>query len=52
METQNILSLLDDSEESKFLTKKWDFIDTQTAKGKCNQNNSIKFETETIKSSL
>ena len=50
METQNIF--LDDSEESKFLTKKWDFIDTQTAKGKCNQNNSIKFETETIKSSL
>ena len=27
-------------------------IDSQTAKDKCNQNNSIKFKTESIKSSL
>ena len=27
-------------------------MDSQTAKGKYNQNNSIKFETESIKSSL
>ena len=32
--------------------KKWYFIDSQTAKGKYNQNNSIKFETKSIKSSL
>ena len=41
-----------DSEESKFATKKWYVIDTQTAKDKYNQNNSIKFETETIIKSL
>ena len=33
-------------------TKKSYVIDSQTAKDKCNQNNSIKFETESIKSSL
>ena len=44
--------MLDDSEQSKFATKEWYIIDSQNAKGKYNQNNSIKFETETIKSSL
>ena len=34
------------------LQKKWYVIDSQTTKGKYNQNNSIKFETESIKSSL
>ena len=54
METQKIINLLNDSsnEESKFATKKWYIIDSQTAKGKYNKNNSIKFERESIKSSL
>ena len=54
METQKVTNLLNDlrNEESKFATKKWYFIDSQTAKGKYNQNNSIKFETESIKLSL
>ena len=54
METQNITNLLNDSsnEESKFATKKLYVIDSQTAKDKYNQNNSIKFETESIKPSL
>ena len=54
METRKIINLLNDSsnEESKFVTKKWYVIDSQTVKGKCNQNSSIKFETECIKSSL
>ena len=52
METQKIINLLDCSEESKFATKKWYITDSQTAKDKYNQINSIKFETETIKSSL
>ena len=53
METQKIVNLLSDSinKESKFATKKWYVIDIQTAKDKYNPNNSIKFETETIKSS-
>ena len=34
------------------LQKKWYVIDSQTAKDKYNQKNSIKFETESIKSSL
>ena len=37
---------------SKFATKKWYVIDSQTAKGKYNQNNSIKFEAESIKPCL
>ena len=51
MKTQKIKYLLSDStnEESKFATKKWYVIDSQTAKDKYNPNNSIKFETETIK---
>ena len=54
METQKIINLLIDSrnEGSIFATKKWYVIDSQTAKGKYNQNNSINFETESIKSSL
>ena len=34
------------------LQQRWYKRDTQTAKGKYDQNNSIKFETESIKSSL
>ena len=54
METQKIINLLNDSsnEESKFVTKKWYVIDSQTIKGKYKQGNSIQFETEIIKSSL
>ena len=54
METQKIINLLNDSsnEESKFATKKWYVIDSQTTKGKYKQGDVIKFETETIKSSL
>ena len=54
METQKIINLLNDSsnEESKFATKKWYVIDSQTAKGKYKQGDTIKFKTETIKSSL
>ena len=51
METQEIINLLNDSsnEESKSATKKWHAIGSQTAKDKCNQNNSIKSETESFK---
>ena len=54
METKNIINLLNDSsnEESKFATKKWYVIDSQTKTGKYSQGNTIKFETKTIKSSL
>ena len=46
--------MLNDSsnEQSKLPTKKWYVIDSQTAKDKYNQNNSSKFETESIKSNL
>ena len=46
--------MLNDSsnEGSKFATKKWYVIDIQTTKGKYKQGDTIKFETETIKSSL
>ena len=46
--------MLNDSsnEEPKSATKKWYVIDSQTTKGKYKQGNTIKFETETIKSSL
>ena len=40
------------NEESRFAPTKWYVIDSQTAKDKYNQKNSIKFETEIIKSSL
>ena len=54
METQEIINLLNDSsiEESKFATKKWYVIDCETAKGKYKQGDTIKFQKETIKSSL
>ena len=54
MEAQKIINLLNDSsnEESKFATKNWYVIDSQTTKGKYKQGDTIKFETETIKSSL
>ena len=54
METKKIINLLSGSnnEESKFATQKWYITDNQTAKDKYNPNNSIKFETETTKSSL
>ena len=54
METQKIINLLNDSsnEESKFATKKWYVIDSQTTKGKYRQGNPIQIETETIKPSL
>ena len=46
--------MLNDSinEESKFATKKWYVIDSQTTKGKYKQGDTIKFETETINSNL
>ena len=49
METQKIINLLNDS---KFVTKNWYVIDSQITKGKYKQDDVIKFETETIKSSL
>ena len=54
METQKIIKLLNDlsNEESKFATKKWYIIDSQRAKGKYKPGDTIKFEAETIKSSL
>ena len=54
METQKIINLLNDSinKESKFATEKWYVIDIQTGIGKYNKNNSIKCETESIKSNL
>ena len=54
METQKIINLLNDSsnEESKFATKRWYVIESQTIKGNYKQLDTIKFETETIKSCL
>ena len=54
MEIQKIINFLNDSrnDESKFATKERNVIDSQTAKEKYNKNDSIKFETESIKSSL
>ena len=54
MERQKIINLLNGSsnEESKFATKTWYVIDTQRTKGKYKHGDTIKFETETIKSSL
>ena len=54
METQKIINLLNGSsnEESKFATKTWYVIDRQRTKGKYKHGDTIKFETETIKSSL
>ena len=52
MKRQKIINLFNDSssEESKFATKKWYVIDSLTTKGKYMQSNTIKFETEIIKS--
>ena len=54
IETKKIINLLNYStnEEFKFATKNDYVINSQTTKSKHNQNNSIKFETESIKSSL
>ena len=53
METQKIINLNGSSnEESKFATKMWYVIDSETTKGKYKQDVTIKFKTETIKSSL
>ena len=54
METQKIINLLNDSshEVSKFATKNWYVIDSQTTKGKYKQGVTVKFETKAIKSSL
>ena len=54
METQKIINQLNDcsNEESKFATKKWYVIVSQTAKDIYNQNSCIKFETESVKISL
>ena len=49
METKN---LLNDSTNEEFCYKKWYVLDSQTEKGKYDQNNSIKFEAESIKSSF
>ena len=52
MKRQKIINLFNDSsnEEPKFATKKWYVIDSLTTKGKYMQSNTIKFETEIIKS--
>ena len=49
-----MINLLNNSsnEESKLATKKWYVIDSQTTKDIYNQGDTIKFEIETIKSSL
>ena len=54
MKTQKIINLLKDSsnEHSKFAIKKWYVIDSQKTKGKYEEGDTIKFETEAIKSSL
>ena len=54
METQKIINLVNDlsNKESKFATKKCYIINSQTANDKCNQNNSIKFDIESIRPSL
>ena len=53
METQKIVNLLNDSnnENSKFATKKWYVIDSES-KGNYSHENPIKFLTKSIESSL
>ena len=53
METQKIINLLNDSinENSKYATKKWYIIDSET-KGNYLSNNEIKFLTSSLESSL
>ena len=50
METQKIINLLNDSsnEESKFSTRKWYVIDSQTIGDRYNKTDYIKLDTETI----
>ena len=50
METQKIINFLNDSsnEESKFARKEWYVMDSQTVKGKYDQNNSLKLEREVL----
>ena len=54
METEKIINLLNNSsnEKSKLATRMWFVIDSRTTKCKYKQGNTIRFETETIKSSL
>ena len=53
METQNILNLLNgsDNDNSKFATKKWYIIDSES-KGNYSTDEEIKFLTRSIESSL
>ena len=53
METQKIVNLLNgsDNENSKFATKKWYVIDSES-NGNYSQNDEIKFLTRSIESSL
>ena len=53
METQKIVNLLNgsDNENSKFATKKWYIIDSES-NGNYSQNDEIKFLTKSIESSL
>ena len=53
METQNIVNLLNGSgnENSKFATKKWYVIDSES-KGNYSHENPIKFLTSSLESSL
>ena len=53
METQKIVNLLNgsDNENSKFATKKWYVIDSES-KGNYSHHNPIKFLTKSIESSL
>ena len=53
METQKIVNLLNgsDNENSKFATKKWYIIDSES-KGNYSHENPIKFLTNSLESSL
>ena len=53
METQKIVNLLNgsDNENSKFATKKWNIIDSES-KGNYSHENPIKILTKSIESSL
>ena len=53
METQKIINLLSgsDNENSKFATKKWNIIDSES-KGNYSQENPIKILTKSIESIL
>ena len=53
METQKIVNLLNgsDNENSKFATKKWYVIDSES-KGNCSDENEIKFLTSSLETNL